>query len=127
MRLLKLWLPVIVWSFVILWASSDDFSSGNSQGWLAWFFGREVPYAINFLFRKGGHIVAYAILGALSWRADRRVAVGIAISLIVAVTDESRQSMTVNRSGSPWDVLLDVTGSWLGIVAMRRVRPAEPA
>jgi VanZ family protein len=126
MRLLKLWLPVIVWSIVILWASTDNFSSGQSRGWLSWLLGREVAHGVNIAIRKLGHIVAYGILGALAWRADRRVAVGMAIALIVAVTDEWRQSLTISRTGSAWDVLLDVTGSWLGIVAARKSPlPAE--
>ena len=126
MRLVKLWLPVIVWAFVILWASDDNFSSGQSSGWLARLFGGEVPYGLNFTLRKLGHIVAYGILGALAWRADRRFAVGIAITLIVASTDEWRQSLTLTRSGTPWDVLLDVAGSWLGMMAAARLSPLSP-
>lgn len=125
MRLVKLWLPVIVWAVVILWASNDAFSAGQSRGWLSWIAGGEIAQTVNIAIRKLGHIVAYGILGGLAWRADRRVAVGIAIALIVAVTDEWRQSLTLSRTGSPWDVLLDVAGSWLGITAGRRISRVE--
>ena len=120
MRLVKLWLPVIVWSAVILSASNDSFSSGHSYGWLATIIGPEMANALNITFRKLGHVVAYAILGILAWRADRRMFVAIAIALLVAATDETRQSMTLTRTGSPWDVLLDVTSAWLGIMLFRR-------
>lgn len=124
MRLVKLWLPVIVWSAVILSASSDSFSSTQSQGWLFRLLGREVPYELHVAIRKLGHIVAYAILGALAWRADRRMTVAIAIALLVAVTDEWHQSMIASRTGTPWDVLLDVVGAWLGIVGAKKNRPS---
>ena len=119
-RLIKLWMPVILWAGLILWASDDTFSSGQSHGWLARFFGGEVPYGLNFTLRKLGHIVAYGILGALAWRADRRFTVAIAITLIVAATDEWRQSLSLTRTGSAWDVVLDTAGSWLGMVAAAR-------
>lgn len=123
MRLLKLWLPVIVWTIVILWASNDTFSSGQSRGWLSMLVGQEVAEGVNIAIRKLGHVVAYGILGALTWRADRRVAIGMVVVLAVAVTDEWRQSLTISRTGTPWDVLLDVVGGWVGIVAAKRVWP----
>ena len=121
MRLLKLWLPVIVWTVVILWASNDTFSSSQSRGWLSLLVGQEVAEGVNIAIRKLGHVVAYGILGALTWRADRRVAIGMVVVLAVAVTDEWRQSLTLSRTGTPWDVLLDLVGGWVGIVAAKKV------
>jgi VanZ family protein len=121
MRLVKLWLPMILWTVVILWASDDRFSSGHSRGWLSWMTGQEVGYGLNIAIRKLGHLIAYGILGALAWRADRRAFIALAIALLVASTDEWRQSHTLTRTGTPWDVLLDVAGSWLGIVAAQRI------
>jgi VanZ family protein len=125
MRFLKTWLPVIVWAAVILSASNDAFSSSHSQGWLATLLGRNVPHVVNVAVRKLGHLVAYGILGALAWRADRRVLVALGITLLVAATDEWQQSMTVSRTGTPWDVLLDLGGAWLGTLAMRRFRTTD--
>lgn len=131
MRFVRTWVPVIVWSALILSASTDSFASGESRGWLASVVGPEMADALNIVIRKFGHVVAYAILGILAWRADRRLIVAIGIALIVAATDETRQSMTRLRTGSPWDVLLDVTAAWLGImlairVGMRRPQPQPP-
>ncbi len=124
MRLVKLWLPVILWATMILWASSDSFSSTQSKGWLSTVLGGEVAETINIIVRKCGHILAYAILGALAWRADRRLAVALTIAVLVASIDEYRQSLTLTRSGSPWDVLLDAAGAWLGILGAKRlIRP----
>ena len=125
MRLIKLWLPVILWTVVILWASNDNFSSSQSAGWLSSLLGHEVAYGVNIAVRKLGHVIAYGILGALTWRADRRLAVGLAGVLLVASTDEWRQSQTLSRTGTPWDVLLDLVGGWVGIMAAKRVWPGK--
>jgi VanZ family protein len=125
MRFVKSCLPVIVWAAVILSASTDTFSSSHSYGWLATIIGPEMAIALNITIRKLGHVVAYAILGLLGWRADRRMAVAVAIAVIVAITDETRQSMTLMRTGSPWDVLLDGTSAWLAIMTIRRVASRE--
>lgn len=121
MRFARTWLPVIVWSAVILSASTDSFSSSESQGWLASVIGPTLASALNFVFRKLGHVICYAILGILARRADERLAVAIGVALLVAITDETRQSMTLSRTGSPWDVLLDGLSAWLGILVMMKM------
>ena len=121
MRFARTWLPVIVWSAVILSASTDAFSSNESRGWLASVLGTGLASALNIVFRKAGHVIGYGILGILTRRADRRLAVAIAVALIVAITDETRQSMTLLRTGSPWDVILDGLSAWLGILVMTRM------
>jgi VanZ family protein len=121
MPFVRTWLPVIVWSVVILSASTDTFSSNESRGWLASIIGPALASALNIFFRKLGHIVGYGILGILARRADRRVFLAIGIALLVAITDETRQSMTLTRTGSPWDVLLDGLSAWFGILVMTRM------
>jgi VanZ family protein len=121
MRFARTWLPVIVWSVVILSASTDNFSSNESRGWLSSIIGPVLASALNIFFRKLGHVVGYGILGILARRADRRVFLAIGIALVVAITDEARQSMTLTRTGSPWDVLLDGLSAWLGILVMTRM------
>jgi VanZ family protein len=121
MRLVKLWLPLILWAAVILSASNDTFSSSHSQSWLTTLLGGEVSAALNIAVRKLGHLFAYGILGALAWRADRRILVAVVVALLVAATDEWQQSRTLLRTGTPWDVLLDLCGAWLGIVTMRKL------
>lgn len=121
MRFARTWLPVIVWSVVILSASTDHFSSNESRGWLSSIIGPVLASALNIFLRKLGHVVGYGILGILARRADRRVLLAIGIALLVAITDEARQSMTLTRTGSPWDVLLDGLSAWLGILVTTRM------
>ena len=115
------WLPVVAWSAVILVASDDHFSAERSASWFQAMFGRELPHALHVLIRKLAHLVEYAILGALAFRAarggGRRYTIAIAIALFVAAVDETRQSLTVSRTGTPWDVLIDLAGATAGAFA----------
>lgn len=122
MRLAKLWLPVILWAALILSSSNDSFSSGHSHGWLATLLGRDYPELVNHAIRKFGHIFFYGVLGLLAWRADRRLPVALGVVLAVASLDEYKQSLTRERTGSAWDVLLDVCSALLFILAIRRAR-----
>ena len=125
MRVLKLWLPVILWAGLILSSANDEFSASQTGGWLQRLFG-EVPYAVHVAIRKGAHLFVYAVLASLSWRADRRLFVALGVPLLVACIDEWMQSTTLTRTGSPWDVLLDFVGASMAVFALRRfAKPLE--
>lgn len=120
MRTLKLWLPVIVWAGLILLAATDLFSAQSTGGWLRSILGFDPPRWLHFAIRKGAHLTVYAILAALAWRADHRWQVVMAIALAVAMTDETMQSFSMRRTGSPWDVGIDLIGAGLAISGLRR-------
>ena len=107
MRVVKLWFPVVAWAAVILLASGDLFSSDNTSTFLQ-------PPILNSIVRKLAHVVVYAILGLLTWRAARSWKVVLLIALAVAATDESHQAASTSRSGSPYDVILDLGGAGVG-------------
>jgi VanZ family protein len=74
--------------------------------------------------RKTAHFVEYALLGALAFRAVflstdsallRVAALAVGVAASVAAMDEFRQSFLPERTGSPWDVALDVTGALIAI------------
>lgn len=120
MRALGRWLPVVAWSAVILLASSDAFSTSNTQSWFRSLLDRDLPYLLHIAARKVGHLLAYAILGALAFRASRvdfrtPAFAAMVVAAIVALTDEGHQSVTTMRSGSPWDVLIDLAGAWIAV------------
>lgn len=121
MRFLKQWVPALVWAAVIIVASNDTFSSDNTREWLERIVGRELPDAVNFSVRKLAHLIEYAILGILAWRAERRVWLAIAFAVVIAAIDETRQGFTMTRSGSPFDVLLDTFGATIGALAVQRL------
>lgn len=124
MRTLKAWLPAAAWAAVILLAANDGLSAEATGDVLDRIFGFSFHPAVNFTIRKLAHVVEYAILALLTFRADRRRIVVLAVALVVATIDETRQGLfTTARSGSPWDVLLDVAGAYTAwFVATRRTR-----
>ena len=121
LRFLKGWLPVILWAAMILSAANDEFSEANTRGWLDRILGG-VPQIVNIVARKGGHIVAYAVLALLAWRAHRTVFIALFVAIAVAITDETMQALTVTRAGSPYDVLLDSCGALLALTCVPTVR-----
>jgi VanZ family protein len=127
LRFLSSWLPVILWAALILSAANDQFSDEQTAGWLDRLFG-SAPRIVNVTVRKGGHVVAYAVLALLAWRARPRLVAAMLIVLAVAITDESMQAMTYTREGSPYDVLLDACGGLLALALSRsRVFHRPPA
>jgi VanZ family protein len=134
-RFLTYWLPPLVWTAVILAASSDLFSSPHTGGWIeritSWFGPSLAPATldlVNRVLRKIGHVTAYGILSALSFRALRgerpqwslRWAIGaIAMAVLVASVDEFHQSFVASRTGTWHDVVLDAAGATLMQITIR--------
>jgi VanZ family protein len=76
--------------------------------------------ALYLKLRKVGHFLAYALLfGAYArawcWHLGKTrlktIFLSLAICLFVSVADEARQTFYNSRTGSPRDVLLDMSGS----------------
>lgn len=123
MSVLKRWLPALAWSAVILIASGEQFSAASSGGWFHDLFGVELPYVVHVLFRKSVHVIAYGILGALAIRAAEKKWIALAYALLIAVIDETHQSTLASRTGSPWDVLLDMIGAAIAVHLVQNGRP----
>ncbi len=126
-NLLKAWIAAILWLIVIAIESSALLSSHNTS--------RILYPVLHFLFamdrlrfqywhfyiRKGGHVVGYAILSILlfrAWRATLPVVndakwtfrwanIAILGTALVASLDEWHQSFLPSRTGRVQDVILD--------------------
>ena len=152
MRLfLKYWLPVFIWLGVIFAGSTDIFSTEQTSRYLVPFLRWLDPQislstiaAIHFALRKLGHLIEYAVLAALLWRALRSARnlrakmstlfVGVWVACtIIAASDEFHQSFIASRTASLNDVLTDILGAAIGLaiclaVARRDVKKLdEPA
>jgi VanZ family protein len=122
------WLPVVLGIVVIAFESTESFGSNHTDGPLRWLweslFGHLTNArwaAIHHLIRKSGHFAGYGLIGAAWLRAwwmtlpfshfleDAFLAL-LGTSLVASL-DELHQSYLPNRSGSPWDVLLDCCGA----------------
>jgi VanZ family protein len=87
---------------------------------------RATTQATNIV-RKAFHVPAYALVAILAWWAlPRRVRhpwVVLGLVALIGLMDEWIQSRNPARSGSLWDVLIDLVGASLGLwLVMRRRR-----
>jgi VanZ family protein len=123
---------------LIFIGSSPAGTTENTSRFLEPLLRRLVPgisdagiHQAQLVIRKTGHVVEYAILGALIWRARRRQAGGdngawsrreaalaVVLAALYAVTDELHQHFVPGRLGSAWDVLIDTLGAALGLAAV---------
>ena len=82
----------------------------------------------HFYIRKAGHFTGYAILAFFAVRAFSRSLSAplrnlkylwpLAVVAGVALIDELNQSFQASRTGSVWDVLLDISGGAVMIAAL---------
>jgi len=132
---LKHWLPVLIWLGVIFLGSTDMLSAEHTSRFLVPFLRWIDPQisfatlnAIQLGIRKLGHLTEYAILAMLLWRALRsgtRWQVKMSIlflvaalaSAIFAASDEFHQSFVPSRTASPTDVMIDICGALVGLLA----------
>ncbi|HEY4902721.1 MAG TPA: VanZ family protein [Candidatus Sulfotelmatobacter sp.] len=126
-EVLKTWIAAILWLIVIAIESTAWLSSNNTSRLLYpllhFLFGVD-PVRFegwHFYIRKGGHVVGYAILSILlfrAWRATlpalenikwkpRWANIAILGTALVASLDEWHQSFIPSRTGRWQDVVLD--------------------
>ncbi len=129
------WLPVVIWTGVILRFSSETWGAAQTSRWLMPLLRLLLPSAdpetleaVHVGIRKLAHVVEYALLAALLARAlsgqfrlarDRS---GIHILLMVAgvaAVDEYRQSFSPGRTGSWGDWGIDLVGAGLAVMLLR--------
>ena len=75
---------------------------------------------VHAIIRKTAHFVEYAMLAFFAARSFSNspldalrnywALASLAVVVLVAMIDESGQSFNVSRTGSIWDVLLDISG-----------------
>ena len=138
------WFPVLLGIVVIAVESQEfmgaDHTSGPLRALIQFVFGsiRDANWnVIHHYIRKSGHFIGYGLIGLAWLRAwwltlphshflpDALLA--LLGTALVASCDEWHQSYLPNRTGTPWDVLLDCTGAivlqLIVYVFMRTFRP----
>jgi VanZ family protein len=132
-RLVKYWMPAIVWMALIFIGSTDVLSAEHTSRFLVPFlhwFDPQISWAtlnaVQTIIRKLGHLTEYAILAALLWRALRsgtawksKTSILFAIVWIAcavfAASDEFHQSFVPSRTSSFHDVMIDIYGALIGL------------
>jgi VanZ family protein len=143
-RVVLAWALVFCWGTLIWILGGDSFSFTDTNEtiipWLDWLTGSldyRTRYRIYVGIRKSAHFIEYAILALLTFRAALLAArktqlatagwVALFIVASLATADEARQAFSTVRTGSPYDVLLDVAGGLIAVLGVliisRRFRP----
>lgn len=119
-KFLKFWFPVLIWAGIIFCLSSiPDLKSGVEQ---------------DFILRKITHILEYAILTFLLFRAlvkekisfIKTLILAVIITFLYSVSDEYHQTFVLGRQGSLKDIGIDSIGillmAWLWYYKNRKGR-----
>jgi len=110
-KFLKYWLPVLIWAGVIFVLSSIPSLKTDLEQ--------------DFLLRKVAHMVEFAILALLLYRAlnqekmsfYRKLVFSFIFALFYAFTDELHQCYVIGRHGSLIDVGIDSVGILIFTIA----------
>ncbi|HEV2322657.1 MAG TPA: VanZ family protein [Terracidiphilus sp.] len=125
---IRAWWPVALMAALIVLSSSPAFGSDHTSGPFRWIwqslFGHvsnERWIFIHTCIRKTAHFTGYGLVGwtwLRGWRLTfprfwywRDMALAVLGSALLASGDELHQAFLPNRTGSPWDVLLDCFGA----------------
>ncbi len=142
------WWPVVLGICVIAAESTAAFGADHTSGPLRAIYQAifgpvsNARWEIIHLFiRKSGHFIGYGLLG-LAWlrawwmtlprsRFVQDTVLAVLGTAMTASADEFHQTFLPNRTGSPWDVLLDCCGALalqlLVYVLMRVFKPKRLA
>ena len=99
--------PVALMGVIFFLSAQPDLNSGLGN----W----------DTVLRKGAHMLEFALLWLLWWRAlgyGSKLPAAV-IALTYAATDELHQHFVEGRVGSPVDWVIDATGVGLAILAVR--------
>ncbi len=141
------WWPVVLGIAVIAVESTKYFGADRTSHPLRVLFealfgpvGEARWQVIHHYIRKSGHFLGYGGLGLIWLRAWRMslprlqflpgAVLALTSTALVAGWDEWHQTFLPNRTGTPWDVLLDCCGAlfmqWIAYLYLRSRRPGLP-
>ena len=75
-------------------------------------------YFIEFLIRKGAHIVTFGVLAVAVFIMTKRYVLTLIITVVLAIIDEYHQSLTGGRTPTIQDVYLDTFGVILALLTI---------
>jgi len=122
MKIVRFWLPVFLWMMTIFAFSSRQKIALTDS------------YAISFLFFKTLHLIEYAFLYVVSYRAflntiSKKKSSYVYACIFVtvyAISDEFHQSLVPTREGKLRDVIIDMIGGGLGWIMLTQLVPKVP-
>jgi VanZ family protein len=73
---------------------------------------------IEFLLRKGAHVVTFGALAIATYIMVRRIGIAFILTVILAIADEYHQSLTGGRTPTVHDVMLDSFGAAMALLVV---------
>lgn len=101
------WAPLILWMAAIFIVSDQPKEAIPAYG----------PW--DFLVKKGGHFLAYALLALLARNAGLRAPAALLLALGYAISDEVHQLFVPGRDGNVVDVVIDGLGALSALLLLR--------
>lgn len=142
------WFPVVLGIAIIAIESQEYLGADRTSRPLRWLYESLAGHVSNarweivhHYIRKTGHFMGYGFIG-LAWlrawwlalprsRFLHDAILALMGTALIASCDEWHQTFLPNRTGTPWDVLLDCTGAitlqLIVYVFMRTFRPKRLA
>ena len=134
---LSRYVPLLLWMAFISFASTGNFSAGNTSRIIGplvlWLFPDTTPetlLVIHGVTRKLAHLSEYALLGILAarafrgspraWLRERWFLVSLSLIVVYALLDEYHQTFIPSRTGTIYDSLIDMTGGLTALLIVRR-------
>lgn len=124
MKMIRLWGPVVIWMVIIFFLSTRQEIQISDER------------AVNFSFFKTLHVIEYAILYLLSYRAVKNTleksngvipyAIAMGITLLYAASDEFHQTFVPTREGKVRDVIIDALGALTAWILLQLLLPRAP-
>lgn len=124
MKFLYRWGPVFLWMAVIFFFSTRERITVSTQ------------YTVNFVFFKTLHLIEYAFLYLLTYRAMKQsfphfppshwALWSFIIVILYATTDEYHQLFVPTREGTVRDVIIDGLAATLSWIAITKLLPKVP-
>ena len=137
-RVIRAWVAVILWAAMIWTLGGDSLSASSTADVLRplieWFRPDFTPaemYSLLVTIRKLSHVAEYGLLAMLVLRAlwigsieSIVTSIGFTVLLVglLALADETRQAYSLERTGSSWDVALDLGGAAIVALSMLTLR-----
>lgn len=123
MKLLKYWLPPLVWAGVIFTFSSLKVYPSSTIDWQ------------DFFVKKAAHVIEYSILYVLLYRAfinstaltkKQTLFLTLILVIVYAITDEIHQSFTPGREPRARDIIIDGIAAAGTLIAIWKYLPKAP-
>jgi VanZ family protein len=125
-RWLTAYAPLVIW-VVVIWGLGSGLGAMNETSrfirpLLEFLFPSAAPESLTLIhgyIRKFAHLFEYALLAILAINAFRafrqRIFIALGVVLAVASIDEFNQSFDLRRTGTPFDVFIDLAGGLVGL------------